>query len=146
MNKSDYLIVHRRILPEYLDKVIQARNLLESHEASTITEAVQMAGISRNTYYKYKDYVFDSTATMSKRHAVLSMILKDENGSLSSVINALSELHTNILTISQAIPIAGKANVLISLDITNMSCTVDQLTEALKKLPSSRKVHLDAIE
>ena len=52
--KSDYLIVHRKILPEYLDKVIYARNLLESHEAATITEAVQMAGISRNTYYKYK--------------------------------------------------------------------------------------------
>ena len=35
--KSDYLIVHRKILPEYLDKVIYARNLLESHEAATIT-------------------------------------------------------------------------------------------------------------
>lgn len=144
--KSDYLIVHRKILPEYLDKVIYARNLLESHEAATITEAVQMAGISRNTYYKYKDYVYESDATMSKRHAVISMILKDESGSLSSVINALSDLHTSILTISQAIPIARKANVLISLDITNMTCTVDELTAALKKLPASRSVHLDAIE
>ncbi|MBE6129980.1 MAG: ACT domain-containing protein [Erysipelotrichaceae bacterium] len=143
---SDYLIVHRRILPEYLDKVILARNLLERHEAATITEAVQMAGISRNTYYKYKDYVFDTDAPMAKRHAVISMILKDESGSLSSVINALSDLNTNILTISQAIPIASKANVLISLDITNMTCTVDELTAALKRLPSSRRVHLDAIE
>ena len=105
-----------------------------------------MAGISRNTYYKYKDYVFDTDAPMAKRHAVISMILKDESGSLSSVINALSDLNTNILTISQAIPIASKANVLISLDITNMTCTVDELTAALKRLPSSRRVHLDAIE
>ena len=49
-----FLIVSRKILPDYLDKVIYARNLLTNHEASTITEAVQKAGISRNTYYKYK--------------------------------------------------------------------------------------------
>ena len=143
--KSDYLIVHRKILPEYLDKVILARDLLESHEAETITEAVQKAGISRNTYYKYKDYVFASTQD-TRRHAVISLILKDESGSLSSVINTLSDLNTSILTISQSIPIAGKANILISLDITDMSCSVDELAEALKKLPSSRRVHLDAIE
>ena len=52
--KNDYLIVHRRILPDYLDKVIYARKLLETHEVSTITSAVEKAGISRNTYYKYK--------------------------------------------------------------------------------------------
>ena len=57
--KKDFLIVSRKILPDYLDKVIYARNLLVNHEASTITEAVQIAGISRNTYYKYKDYVYE---------------------------------------------------------------------------------------
>ena len=51
---TDYLIVHKKILPEYLEKVIYARNLLERHEVPTVTEAVQKAGISRNTYYKYK--------------------------------------------------------------------------------------------
>ena len=48
---SDYLIVNKKLLPDFLDKVIEARNLLESREALTVTEAVQKAGISRNTYY-----------------------------------------------------------------------------------------------
>ena len=59
--KKDFLIVSRKILPDYLDKVIYARNLLTNHEASTITEAVQKAGISRNTYYKYKKELHSST-------------------------------------------------------------------------------------
>ena len=49
-----YLIVNKKILPDYLDKVIEARHLLMSCEVLTITEAVQRVGISRNTYYKYK--------------------------------------------------------------------------------------------
>ena len=52
--KKDFLIVNRKMLPDYLDKVIYARKLLESNEVSTITKAVEVAGISRNTYYKYK--------------------------------------------------------------------------------------------
>ena len=143
---KDFLIVSKKILPDYLDKVITARNLLENHEAETITEAAQKAGISRNTYYKYKDSVYASEPGISSRHAVFSLILKDEKKALSSVINCLSDHGTSIVTISQSIPIAGKANVLVSLDITAMSGTVEELTEDLKKIPSVRKVHLDAME
>ncbi len=144
--KKDFLIVSRKILPDYLDKVIYARNLLVNHEASTITEAVQMAGISRNTFYKYKDYVYESTEDTIERKAVLSLILKNESGALSSVLKTLSDLNTSILTISQAIPIAGKANVLLSIDISEMGCEVQEMVNTLKKLPNVRNVHLDAIE
>ena len=50
---GSYLIVNKKILPEYYEQVILARELLESREAKTVTEAVMKAGISRNTYYKY---------------------------------------------------------------------------------------------
>ncbi|MDO4413995.1 MAG: ACT domain-containing protein [Erysipelotrichaceae bacterium] len=143
---KDYLIVNKKILPDYLEKVIEARTLLENHEVSTVTEAVAKAGISRNTYYKYKDFVFSQQETSLSRHAVLTLILRDEAGSLSSVISTVTEEKTNILTISQALPVAGKANVLITLDITNMKCTMDDLTAKLKSLRSVRSVHLDAIE
>lgn len=143
---SEYLIVHKKILPDYLEKVLKARNMLASHEAETITEAVQKAGISRNTYYKYKDYVYDQNQNSSVRHAVISAIIKDESGALSSLIRELTDNRTSILTISQSIPIDGKANVLISLDISSMSCPVNDLIAALKELPSVRRVHLDAVE
>ncbi len=144
--RSDYYIIHKSILPEYLDKVIYARNLLSNHEVNTVTEAVQMAGISRNTYYKYKDFVYEQNNVSNTRHAVITLILKDESGSLSSVIHTLSQYETSILTISQAIPIDHKANVLISLDVTNMTCTIQELLLKLKELPHVRKVQLDGVE
>lgn len=144
--KNDYLIVHRRILPDYLDKVIYARKLLETHEVSTITSAVEKAGISRNTYYKYKDYVYEIGDNKSSRNAVLSLTLKDTAGALSSVLQKMSECGTSVLTISQAIPINGKANVLVSLDVSSSTSAVDEIITELKALPAVRKVHLDAME
>lgn len=143
---SDFMIINKKILPDYLDKVIEARNLLENKEADTITEAVQMVGISRNTYYKYKDFVFSVESKETSRHAVISIILRDKPGTLASVMSTLTDLNTSILTISQAIPIAGKANVLISLDISGIDCSVAEMVEALKKLNCVRSVHLDAVE
>ena len=144
--KSDFLIVHKKILPDYLDKVIEARKLIENKECSTVKEAVKKVGISRNTYYKYKDYVYETSDNKTNRHAVISLILKNENGSLASVIRVLTNLGTSILTISQAIPIHEKANVLLSLDITSLSCSIDEMLSALKEISSVRSVHLDAME
>jgi chorismate mutase len=144
---KDFLIVNKHILPDYLDKVIYARTLIETHEVPTVIEAVKKVGISRNTYYKYKDYVFTADDTSaSSRKAVLSFVLKDESGTLSSLINQLTDLGTSILTISQSIPISGKANVLISLDINSLSCTSEELIHSLKQIHGVRSVHLDAIE
>ena len=144
--KSDFLIVHKKILPDYLDKVIEARKLIENKECSTVKEAVKQVGISRNTYYKYKDYVYETSDNKTTRHAVISLILKNENGSLASVIHVLTNLGTSILTISQAIPIHEKANVLLSLDITSLSCSIDEMLSSLKEISSVRSVHLDAME
>lgn len=144
--KSDFLIVHKKILPDYLDKVIEARKLIENKECSTVKEAVKQVGISRNTYYKYKDYVYETSDNKTNRHAVISLILKNENGSLASVIHVLTNLGTSILTISQAIPIHEKANVLLSLDITSLSCSIDEMLSSLKEISSVRSVHLDAME
>ena len=143
---KDYYLIHKKMLPDYIDKVIYARNLLESKEVSTITEAVQKAGISRNTFYKYKDYIYEGSNNTTTRHATISVFLKDERGALSSVINVITESNANILTISQALPIANTANVLISLDISNIKGNIEDLTENIKKLPYTRRVYLDALE
>ena len=143
---KDYVIVHKSLLPDYLEKVIRARNLLENREAASIADAVRKTGISRSTYYKYRDFVFEESASDRERHATLSIILKHEKGALASVIQLLSQKNTNILTISQSLPVAGKANVLITTDISHLKGSVEDFTEDIKKLPPVRAVHLDAIE
>ena len=144
--KKDFLIVSRKILPDYLDKVIYARNLLTNHEASTITEAVQKAGISRNTYYKYKDYVFPAVQGKEQRKAVISMMLHHKKGILSETLNCMSEVNANILTISQTIPIHDWASVVLSFDISEMQIGLDELLRMLKKIKGLANVQLIAVE
>ena len=51
---GSFMIVHKNILPDFFEKVIQARDMIKTKEVTTVTEAVHRVGISRNTYYKYK--------------------------------------------------------------------------------------------
>ena len=96
-----YLIVSKEILPDYYEKVIEARNLLNDGKVKGISEAVKMVGISRSTYYKYKDYVFAPSDNSMGRKALISMMLDHKKGVLSEVINYLSSVDGNILTINQ---------------------------------------------
>lgn len=143
---GDYLIVHKKILPDYLDKVICARNMMESHVTDSVSLACRKAGISRSTYYKYKDYVFLPDENQSGHKAVLSMVIKHRPGSLSDVLQTLCSMNSSILTISQAIPVAGTAAVTISLDTSSMKCTVDSLISRLKKLAAVTSVQLNGME
>ncbi|MBQ6488189.1 MAG: ACT domain-containing protein [Solobacterium sp.] len=143
---SDFLIVHKKILPDYLEKVIEARDLLSRHEASSVTEAVKIVGISRNTFYKYKDYVFRTEDTGSRRRAIFSLVLLDRPGALSKVISTLSDMHLSVITISQSIPVASKAAVTISVDITDMAGSADAVLLELREQTDVLSAHLDAIE
>ena len=77
---SKYYVVSSEILPEVLDKVMEAQTLLQSGQARRISEAVKKVGISRGTFYKYKDAVFSFNQDSSKRKAIFTIILKNETG------------------------------------------------------------------
>ena len=142
---SDYLIVHKSLLPQYLEKVIEARELLNTHEVETITEAVKKVGISRNTYYKYKDFVYEDKQ-VSRQHAVISAVLKDSPGTLSSLINTITKNNCNIITISQAVPVSGLATVMMTIEISKLKEPINRLIDDLQKLSATKSVHLEALE
>ena len=59
MEKSDgYYVVKKKAVPEVLLKVVKAKKLLETGEMETVQEAAEEVGISRSSYYKYKDDIF----------------------------------------------------------------------------------------
>lgn len=129
---SKFYVVSSEILPEVLEKVIEARSLLQKGKVKRISEAVKMVGISRGTYYKYKDTVFSFDQEQSRRKAVISMILRSETGSLSKVINLLSSQQINILAINQTIPINGVHNVSFTLDVAEMEISIQVLLKLLE--------------
>ena len=143
---SKFYVVSSEILPEVLEKVIEARSLLQKGKVKRISEAVKMVGISRGTYYKYKDTVFSFDQEQSRRKAVISMILRSETGSLSKVINLLSSQQINILAIYQTIPINGVHNVSFTLDVAEMEISIQVLLNLLEELPMVEKADLVAVE
>ena len=108
---SKYYVVSGDILPDVLEQVMQARILLQSGKAKRISEAVKMVGISRGTYYKYKDAVFSFNAEQSNRKAIISMILRNEKGTLSKVLSLVSVKQVNVLAINQTIPILSLIHI-----------------------------------
>ena len=56
--KNEYFVVKQKAVPEVLQKVVEAKRLLESEKAVTVQEAADQVGISRSSFYKYKDDIF----------------------------------------------------------------------------------------
>ena len=47
----------------------------------------------------------------------------------------VSDAQCNVLTIHQTIPIQGRANVTLSLDVTSMTLSLDEWMQNMKQLP-----------
>lgn len=130
MGSNGYYIVDKSILPDYFEKVIETKKILSGGTVKEVSAAVKMTGISRSTYYKYKDFIFEKEETLSERKAVFLMLLNHEKGVLSKVLTAMSDNGANIIAITQSPPIAGRASV-------TLTCDVSRLTEKVPKLLSS---------
>ena len=143
---SNYLIVHKSILPEYYEKVLQCRRLMDSGKVREVSQAVKQIGISRSTYYKYKDYIFEPSDLTGSRKAVFSMMLDHAPGVLSSLLANISELGASVLTITQSLPIHNKASVTISIDISDVTESIDDVSLRLSKIPGLDNLRLLAIE
>ena len=81
MDKSGkYYIVKERALPEVLLKVVEAKRLIDSEKAMTVQEATDATGISRSSFYKYKDDIIPFHENVHGRTITLSIQLDDEPG------------------------------------------------------------------
>jgi len=143
---NDYLIVEKSALPDYFIKVVEARRLLESGIYNQVIDAVHAAGISRSTYYKYKDKVLEPSQLTVGRKASLMLQLNHRAGMLSRVLNTVSDFNANILTITQSLPVHGKATIMLSIDLSQLSRSVDEMTDELNAIDGVEQVRLLALE
>ena len=143
---SKYLLVDKEILPECYLKVMEAKDLLLSGKAKDVTEATKITGIARSTYYKYKDYLFSPNTDTECRKAVISFSLYHKSGLLSEVLNKLSGLGANILTITQNLPVNQRANVVISMDVSQVDGDIYALLEKIGAIDGVSSTKLLAIE
>jgi chorismate mutase len=143
---ENYLIVHKSILPDYFETVLKAKHLLEEGKAKNVMQAVKMAGISRSTYYKYKDFILEPIRISDGRKAVISMLLSHETGILSHVLSVISQAGASILTITQSLPVHGNASVTITLDISGMPAAITNLLKDIDDCQGVENAKLIAID
>ena len=114
--KEDYYIVEASVLPEVFLKVAEAKRYLETGEEKTIHSATQRVGISRSAFYKYKDAIRPFRDMSCGKIVTVQVLLRDEPGALSGILNLLADQGGNILTINQSIPSGGAAVVAVGLE------------------------------
>ncbi|HAS74863.1 MAG TPA: ACT domain-containing protein [Clostridiales bacterium UBA8960] len=146
MEQGKFLMIHMDVLPEVFIKVVEAKELIRTGEVESVADAVKQVGISRSTFYKYNEYVFTLADGFQGKKATISMTLDHHSGILSKLLEIIANNKGNILTISQSTPIDKRANVTITLDISEMSTTFSLLTQELKSVEGVYKFTLDAIE
>ena len=146
MGASGYYIVDKSILPDYFEKVIETKKILSAGTVKEVSATVKMTGISRSTYYKYKDCIFEKEETLSERKAVFLMLLNHEKGVLSKVLTAMSESGANIIAITQSPPIAGSASVTLTCDISRLTQDVPKLLSGILEIPGVEQATLISME
>ena len=143
MANDEYYVIHKKVLPDYYEKVIQIKDVISS--GVNVSEACQKIGLSRSTFYKYKDYVNRPSTKVGKR-VILSLKLKDEPGTLSMILNDIAAKNANILAINQEVPIHNIAFITMNISINNMELSIQQLVNEIKNLANVLDVMLLAVE
>ncbi|WP_409289506.1 ACT domain-containing protein [Peribacillus sp. SCS-37] len=144
MSKTDkrFYLVREDVLPEAMQKTLDAKELLDRGKAESVLEAVQVADISRSAFYKYRDTVFPFHTIVKERIISLFFHLEDRSGTLSQLLAVVAAAGCNVLTIHQTIPLQSRANVTLSLNTNGMNSDIEHLLSQLRKLEFVEKVEV----
>ena len=141
-----YYVVKEQAVPEVLLKVVEAKKLLDTGKVHTINEATDQVGISRSSFYKYKEDIFEFHEHSQGTTITLTFQMQDEPGLLSDVLKIIAEFGANILTIHQSIPINGVASLSLSMQVLPTTGNVSEMLETMEKHKGVRNVKILAKE
>lgn len=144
--KSKYFVVKKKAVPEVLLKVVEAKKLLESERALTVQDATDRVGISRSSFYKYKDDIFPFYDNTKGKTVTFVVQMDDEQGLLSDLLHVVAVYRANILTIHQSIPVNGVATLTLSVEIRENTGNVSGMIEELEDLNGIHYVKILARE
>ncbi|MBT2754588.1 ACT domain-containing protein [Mesobacillus foraminis] len=137
-----FFLVREDVLPEAMKKTLEAKEMIERGKAESVWDAVQRVDLSRSAFYKYRDTVFPFHTVVNERIITLFFHLEDRSGTLSELLRIVAMAGCNVLTIHQTIPLQGKANVTLSLNVSDMGVAMDELLAMLRRLEFVDKVEV----
>lgn len=131
--KSKYFVVKQKAVPEVLLKVVEAKKLLESERVITVQDATDRVGISRSSFYKYKDDIFPFYDNTKGKTITFVIQMDDVPGLLSDLMHIVAVYRANILTIHQSIPVNGVASLSLSVEVLTNTGNVSEMVEELEE-------------
>ena len=132
--QTKFYLVKEKAVPEVLLKVVEAKRILNSEKSATVQEATERVGISRSSFYKYKDDIQPFHEQAKGRTVTFILQMDDKPGILSDILRTVADFHGNILTIHQAIPINGVASLTLSIDVLPTTGDFSVLVERLNAM------------
>ena len=144
--KTSYFVLKEKAVPDVLLRVVEAKRLLESEKVASVQEAAERVGISRSSFYKYKDDIFPFHENSKGKTITMVLQMDDEPGLLSVVLRTVAEYHANILTIHQSIPVNGIASLTLSVDVLPQTGDISEMTGVIEETPGIHYVKILARE
>ena len=139
-------MVNERALPEVLQKVVEAKRLLDSDRSMTVQEATERVGLSRSSFYKYKDDILPLSDNTKGKTVTLVTQMNDEPGLLSDLLHVVATYRANILTIHQTIPVNGVATVTLSVEVLPDTGNVARMMEEIEELTGIYDIRILGVE
>lgn len=140
--KNEYFVVRKKAVPEVLLKVVEAKGMLESMSALTVQEATDKVGISRSSFYKYKDDIFPFRDNAKGKTITFIVQMADVPGLLSGMLNKIAAYHANVLTIHQTIPINEVASLTLSIEILPETGDTSKMFQDIEAMNGVRYVKI----
>lgn len=144
--KSRYYVVRDRALPEVLQKVAEVKRLLEADRFLTVQEAVERVGLSRSSFYKYKEDITPFSDNTRGKTVTLVTQMNDEPGLLAELLQVVAAYKANILTIHQSIPVNGMATVTLSVEVLANTGNTAGMVEEIENLSGIQDVKILGVE
>ena len=144
--KNKYYVVRDKALPEVLQKVVEVKRLLEADKNLTVQEAADRVGISRSSFYKYKEDIFPFYDNTKGKTVTFVVQMDDEQGLLSDLLHIVAVYKANILTIHQTIPVNGNATVTLSVEVLSDTGNMAGMVEEIEHLKGVQNVKILGVE
>ena len=138
MDKTKYYVLKKKAVPEVLLKVVEVKRLLAAERGLTIQEATERIGISRSSFYKYKDDIFPFHENEKGQTVTMVIQMDDTPGLLAELLREAAKYRANTLTIHQSIPINGIATLTLSIEILS---TTGNISEMVDEMEENEGVH-----
>lgn len=131
--QTKYYVLREKAVPDVLLRVVEAKRILDSEKSVTVQEATERAGISRSSFYKYKEDIFPFRDQAKGRAVTFIIQMDDKPGILSGILGTVARFGGNILTIHQSIPINGIATLTLSVEIRPEAGDTEDMVESVER-------------